>query len=101
VQEQGKALAVRLAQECGADTTKQIETLYRRTVCRAPRAEELKLATEFLEAQTDTIRDRLRVRLPVGLDPATLPAGADLAQVRALADLCVVLFNTHEFVYLP
>ena len=26
---------------------------------------------------------------------------ADLARVRALADLCVVLFNTHEFVYIP
>jgi hypothetical protein len=37
----------------------------------------------------------------VGLDPRTLPAGADVARVRALADLCVVVFNTHEFVYIP
>jgi hypothetical protein len=100
VQEQGKALALKLAKESG-DTVKQIEALYRRAVGRAARPEEMKLATEFLDAQTETIRDRLRARLPVGLDPAALPAGADLAHTRALADLCVALFNTHEFVYLP
>jgi hypothetical protein len=101
VQEQGKALAVKLAKECGPDATKQIEALYRRTVGRAPRPEELKLANEFLDTQTESIRDRIRARLSVGIDPKVLPVGADLAPVRALADLCVVLFNTHEFVYLP
>jgi hypothetical protein len=101
VQEQGKALALTLAKECGGSKEKQIALLYKRTVGRVPRAEEMKLAVEFLEAQTDTIRDRLRARLPVGIDPAAVPAGADVAEVRALADLCVVMFNTHEFVYLP
>ena len=56
---------------------------------------------EFLKEQTDTVRDRLRARLPVGINAEALPAGADLAKVRALADLCVVIFNTHEFVYIP
>jgi hypothetical protein len=37
----------------------------------------------------------------VGLGPQSLPDDADLARVRALADLCVVVFNTHEFVYIP
>jgi hypothetical protein len=101
MQEQGKALAVTLAKECGPDAAKQVELLYRRAVGRSPRAEELKLSLEFLEAQADTIRDRLRARLPVGLDAEMLPAGADLAHVRALGDLCVVVFNTHEFVYIP
>jgi hypothetical protein len=41
---------------------------------------------------------------PALLDPhlgdgGLLAAGADLA--RVLADLCVVIFNTHEFVYVP
>ena len=61
----------------------------------------MKLAVGFLDAEADTIRDRLRARLPIGLDPAKLPTGADAARVRALADLCVVVFNTHEFVYVP
>jgi len=99
--EQGKALAVLLAKECGNDTEKQLDNLYRRAVGRSPRSEEMKLAKEFLEAQVDSVRDRLRARLPVGLDPKILPPNADLANVRAMADLCVVIFNTHEFVYIP
>jgi hypothetical protein len=39
--------------------------------------------------------------LPVGIDADALPEGADVAKVRALADLSVVIFNTHEFVYIP
>ena len=101
VREQGKAMAVSLAKDCGSDTKKQIDTLYRRAVGRSPRDEEMKLAKEFLDAQADSIRDRLRTRKSVGLDPQSLPVGADLASVRAMADLCVVIFNTHEFVYRP
>jgi hypothetical protein len=100
VQEQGRALAVALVKEY-ADTGKQLEALYRRAVGRLPRADEKQLATEFLEAQTETIRKRIEAKQPVGLDPKTLPAGADVARTRALADLCVVMFNTHEFVYVP
>jgi hypothetical protein len=39
--------------------------------------------------------------MPVGINPNAVPAGINLAQLRALADLCVVIFNTHEFVYIP
>ncbi|MBY0513031.1 MAG: DUF1549 and DUF1553 domain-containing protein [Gemmataceae bacterium] len=101
VQEQGKALAVTLTREVGPDSAKQVDALYRRAFGRPPRADEQRLALDFLTAQAATIRDRLRARLPVGLDLATLPPGADPAAVRALADLCVVVFNTNEFVYAP
>ncbi len=101
MRDHGKTLAIALAKECGGDVGKQIDSLYRRAVGRSPRSEEIRLATDFLDAQTETIRDRLRARLPVGIDPKTLPADADLARVRALVDLCVVVFNTHEFVYIP
>ncbi|MCI0702799.1 MAG: DUF1549 and DUF1553 domain-containing protein [Planctomycetia bacterium] len=97
---QAKAMAVSIVKDVG-NSEKQLDALYRRTVGRLPTDLERRLAREFLIDQADTIRDRLRARLPVGIDPATLPAGADLARVRALADLCVVLFNTHEFVYIP
>ncbi|MBN9520755.1 DUF1553 domain-containing protein [bacterium] len=97
-QEQGKALAVRLA---GLDAAKQVEELYRRAVGRAPTAAEAQLAAEFLREQAGSARDRLRARLPVGLDVAALPADADPAHVRAIADLCVVVFNTNEFVHIP
>jgi hypothetical protein len=32
---------------------------------------------------------------------SALPASTDVARVRALADLYVVIFSTHEFVYVP
>ncbi|WP_439628676.1 DUF1549 and DUF1553 domain-containing protein [Gemmata sp.] len=100
VQEQGRTLAVALVKE-HADTAKQLEALYRRTVGRPPRAEEVKLAVEFLDAQAETIRGRMKANQPIGLDPKSLPPGTDAARTRALADLCVVMFNTHEFVYRP
>ncbi len=100
VHAQAKALAITLAKET-LDTDKQLSALYRRAVGRAPTAAERELATEFLKDQTETVRVRLKAKQPIGLDADALPAGADVAKVRALADLCVVIFNTHEFVYVP
>ena len=100
VHQQAKAMAVSLAKESD-DTDKQLNALYRRTVGHEPTAKDRGLATAFLKEQADTIRERLKAKQPVGIDASALPAGADLARVRALADLCVVLFNTHEFVYIP
>ena len=101
VREQGKAMAVRLVTEVGMENEKQVAALYRRSLGRAPSAEESRLAREFLIEQANTIREKLRARIPVGIDPKSLPADADLANVRALADLCVVVLNTHEFVHIP
>jgi len=101
VHAQGKAMAGALVKEAGNSTDKQLNLLFRRTVGRAPSDAERKLATEFLVAQADIIRDRLRAKLPIGIDMADVPAGVDVAHVRALADLCVVVFNMHEFVYIP
>ncbi|AMV26701.1 hypothetical protein VT84_20040 [Gemmata sp. SH-PL17] len=101
VHAQAKAMAVALITEVGTDTEKQLNALYRRTVGRVPSATERKLATEFLKDQTATIRDRVRAKQDIGIDAASLPAGTDVARARSLADLCVVLFNTHEFVYIP
>jgi hypothetical protein len=100
VHEQAKALAVALAVESKAIDA-QLDGLYRRAVGRVPNARERELAREFLTAQTETIRTQIESKQDVGLDAKALPKGADVAAVRALADLCVVVFNTHEFVYVP
>ncbi len=101
VHTQAKLMAVSLIKDAGDDTDKQLNSLYRRAVGRVPNATELKLATEFLKEQAETVRERLKAKLPIGIEADALPAGADVAHARALADLCVVLFNTHEFVYIP
>ena len=100
VHSQAQAMAISLVKETG-DTDKQLNALYRRAVGRVPNATERKLATDFMKDQAATVRERLKAKLPVGIDATALPAGADVAHARALADLCVVLFNTHEFVYIP
>ncbi len=101
VQEQGKALAVRIVGEVGEDRRRQIDSLYRRAYGRNATEEELQLALAFLDEQAASFRDRLRARLPIGLPALALPGTVDLAGTRALADLCVVVFNTSEFAYIP
>lgn len=100
VHAQAKHLALALAKESN-DPTEQMKTLYRRAVGRDPTAAERALAAEFLKEQAKTIQARVKANQPNGIDATELPKGADLAHVRALADLCVVVFNTHEFVYVP
>ncbi len=101
VQEQGKALAIRLVKDAGTDPAKQLEVLYRRTVGRAPTEAESKLALAFLKDQAATIRDRVNAGHPLGIPATAIPKGASATAVRALADLCIVTFNTNEFVHIP
>jgi hypothetical protein len=98
VQEQSKAFAGRLLRECGPDAGRLIERAYRLALGRPPRAEEVAVGREFLEAQADLLRDRLRARLPVRV-PAEVPDGVDPALAAALADFCLATFNRNEFVY--
>ena len=101
VHAQAKSLAITLTKEAGLHTDKLLNALYRRCVGREPTETERKLATDFLKEQTETIRERLQAKQAIGIDAKDLPERTDLARVRALADLCVVIFNTHEFVYVP
>jgi hypothetical protein len=100
VREQGAAMAARLLKESD-DSDKQIDVLYRLSVGRAPRSEERTLARKFLTDQVETLRNRLRAGESIGIDAKSPPTGTDPAHARALADLCVVVFNTHEFVHIP
>jgi hypothetical protein len=97
--EQSQRFAVDLLSKSGADEQKMIESLYWRAYGRAPRAEEAATARDFLKTQAAACRDRIAAREPVGV-PANLPASADPAQASALADLCLAIFNTNEFVYI-
>jgi hypothetical protein len=100
MQEQSKAFAARLLREAGADMDRQIDRAYRLALSRPPRAAELSMAREFLTAQGDLLRERLRAREPIGLPP-DLPAGIDPANAAALADFCLALLNRNEFLYVP
>ncbi len=90
-----RTLAATLMRE-KADT--RLTLLYRRAIGREPTAAEQKVMGEFLTTQAEEIRGRLRARQPVSL-PKDLPAGMDVAEMAALADVCLAVLNSNEFVY--
>src|SRR5207302_7018778 len=63
MQEQAQAFAARVLREGGKDRVAQIERAYRLALARPPREAERHMAVEFLEAQTELVRDRLLARL--------------------------------------
>jgi hypothetical protein len=94
----------------------RITAAYRRLLGRAPRAEELSECAQFVAEQTrhhethpaSRVDVRRLVALASPYDPdyartyePDLQAADVNAETRALADLCLTLFNTSEFLYLP
>jgi hypothetical protein len=71
--EQSRAMADDLVRAVGADPAAQITALYRRALGRPPADAEMTLCREFLARQGN----------------------------RALADLCLAVFNTNEFAHVP
>ena len=77
--EYAKVLADSLDSE---ETERAVRTAYRRTLSRFPSQMEMRVATEFVEAQAASYQ-------------------AKNARSLALADFCQTLFGLNEFVYLP
>ncbi len=83
-----------------ANPADPVTQAYRRALGRTPTLTETKLAAEFLKEQTALLEDRLAARLPVAV-PNDLPPGVSPATAAALADFCLALLNSNEFVYVP
>ena len=98
LQEESKQLAARLFRECGSDSGRQVERAYGLALGRPPTAFERTTAREFLESQTELLRDRLRARLRIPL-VQDVPEETDPAAAAALVDFCLALFNRNEFLY--
>jgi hypothetical protein len=81
--EQAEALAARVLREAGPAPARQVERAYWLALSRPPTPPQRRLGVAFLSAQQQRHRE-------AGL------AGPGQA---ALTDLCQVLFNTNEFVY--
>ncbi|MCZ2343680.1 MAG: DUF1549 and DUF1553 domain-containing protein [Bacteroidales bacterium] len=96
---QSQRFAVNLLNQFGTDEARAIDALYWRAFGRAPRAEELATAQEFLKTQAAACRDRIAARKPAGI-PVGLSATTDPAHASAFADLCLAIFNTNEFAYI-
>ncbi|MSV28469.1 MAG: DUF1553 domain-containing protein [Bryobacterales bacterium] len=88
--------ASRVLNDGGLTPDAQVERAYRLAYSRTPTAEERESALKFMERQIPIIAQRVD-KLPA-LD--NLPAGADATRAAALVDLCHMLLNSNEFLYL-
>ena len=84
--EQSDRFAARVMQAAGPDETKRIETVFRLALAREPTAEERTLSRVFIRKQVGRYRQK---------DQKSEAEGAD----AALVNLCQMLFNTNEFLY--
>lgn len=96
---QSRAFASAVVQK-HATLDAQITYAYQRAYGRTPDVAELADAKTFIAEQQPLIAERLLARLPVGV-PEGLPPTADPATCTALADFCLALFNSNEFIFVP
>ena len=92
-------LAATILRAQPATPARQIEQSYLQVLSRPATPDEIRLGEAFLETQQKLLRSEHRtVKNPVPVEGATPDASAFAA--AALADFCLALFNTNEFVYL-
>jgi hypothetical protein len=88
INEQARAFAQRIAREAGDDNGARVERAYRLAFSRPPSEQERATVLDFLALQQRQIET-----------DAKGEAG-EPARLKALAALCLVIFNTNEFAYL-
>jgi Protein of unknown function (DUF1553)/Protein of unknown function (DUF1549) len=94
-----RAFAGRVLNDTGLTADAQIDRAFTLAFGRAPTAEERKSANAFLQRQVPIMTTRMLglVKPPV---PANLPRGIDPARGAAFVDLCHMLMDSNEFLYM-
>ncbi len=87
-------MASRVVHDAGDDVNQEVERAYWLAFQRPPTDSQRKQAAQFIQQQIGSTR-----RAVMDEHKATMP-NQDQIKIRALADLCHVLFNANEFVYL-
>jgi hypothetical protein len=93
-----RAFAGRVLRETAGEPAKVVERTYRLALGRSPDATEAKLALQFLDKQASEVRQRLSAQRPVAR-PDAPPPGTEGGFGAAVVDLCQVLMNVNEFLY--
>lgn len=88
-----RIFAERVLREAGTNLDHVIEQAYGLALGREPRLEERHACDRFLQQQAEAIRARPGDKAPAG-------AAVDSVHAAAVADLCHVLFNLNEFLYI-
>jgi hypothetical protein len=92
--EQAQYMAARIIHEAGDDVGRQVERAYWLALSHAPTDHQRRHGAEFIDQQ-------IQLETAVPINRAEHSQGQSPASVRrrALADLCHVLLNSNEFVY--
>ncbi len=100
---EARYFAERVVKEAGADAEKQIERAYKIALIRRPTVAQKALALQFLQNQTRLYRNGGRnpdAKTAAALSEKFDAKQAQMAPLLALTDLCHVLINTNEFIYM-
>ncbi len=93
-----RAFAGRVLNDQGLTLEEQVDRAWKLAFSRTPTAQERQHAMEWLNRHTPILANRLAKDEKVPL-PDDLPQGTDAARAAAMVDLCHMLLNSNEFVY--
>jgi hypothetical protein len=93
-------LAGRVLNDSGLAPAAQVDRAFRFAYGRAASPEEQKMAEDFLAKQTPVMAARLASNDAKPPLPANLPQGTDPAHAAAFVDLCHMLLDSNEFLYI-
>jgi hypothetical protein len=96
-----RSLAGRVFNDNGLKPEAQVDRAFHLAYGRGASAEEQKIAEDFLAKQMPIMAQRLagddKAKPPL---PTNLPAGTDPARAAAFVDLCHMLLDSNEFLYI-
>ncbi len=95
-----RSLAGRVFNDSGLTPAAQVDRAFRFAYGRAASPEEQKMAEDFLAKQTPVMVARLASNDAKPPLPTNLPQGIDQARAAAFVDLCHMLMDSNEFLYI-
>ena len=93
-------LAGRVLNDSGLTPAAQVDRAFRLAYGRAASPEEQKMAEDFLAKQASVMVARLASNDAKPPLPVNLPQGTDQARAAAFVDLCHMLLDSNEFLYI-
>jgi Protein of unknown function (DUF1549)/Protein of unknown function (DUF1553) len=95
-----RSLAGRVFNDSGLTPAAQVDRAFRFAYGRAATPEEQKIAEDFLAKQTPVMVARLAGNDAKPPLPTNLPQGIDQGRAAAFVDLCHMLMDSNEFLYI-
>ena len=95
-----RSLAARVFNDAGLSPSAQVDRAFRLAYGRGASADEQKIAEDFLAKQTPIMLARLANNDAKPPLPTNLPQGTDPARAAAFVDLCHMLMDSNEFLYI-